>query len=163
MPIAPLMIYGNFIYPLYPDMNHALMDDWYSHAMYGTFFLIGYLIGRDEGFWAELARLRAPRGWSGDSFGVATSGTSVHRWHGRQGLTHHLIDPLTNRPAVTDVVQATVVAASTGLAEALAKSAVIRGSREGCALLDRAGAWAALLLLEDDSLLATRDTKRWLA
>jgi surface polysaccharide O-acyltransferase-like enzyme len=26
--------------------------------MYFTFFLIGYLIGRDAGFWAELARIR---------------------------------------------------------------------------------------------------------
>jgi membrane-bound acyltransferase YfiQ involved in biofilm formation len=26
--------------------------------MYGTFFLIGYLIGRDEGFWNELERMR---------------------------------------------------------------------------------------------------------
>ena len=111
----------------------------------------------------ELARLRAPRGWSGDSFGVATSGTSVHRWHGRHGLSHHLIDPATRRPAVTDVVQATVVAASTGLAEALAKSAVIRGSHDGFGLLHRAGAWGALLLLEDGELLATPGTARWLA
>jgi thiamine biosynthesis lipoprotein len=112
---------------------------------------------------AELARLRAPRGWSGDSFGVATSGTSVHRWHGRQGLTHHLIDPATRRPAVTDVVQATVVAASTGLAEALAKSAVIRGSHEGAELLERVGAWGALLVLDDGGLLTTPGTARWLA
>jgi thiamine biosynthesis lipoprotein len=111
----------------------------------------------------ELARLRTPRGWSGDSFGVATSGTSVHRWHGRHGLTHHLIDPVTRRPAVTDIVQATVVAASAGLAEALAKSAVIRGSQDGFGLLDRAGAWGALLLLEDGELLATPGTARWLA
>ncbi len=58
VPIVPLMLYGNFIYPHFPDMTHALIDDWYSHAMYGTFFLIGYLVGRDEGFWTELARMR---------------------------------------------------------------------------------------------------------
>lgn len=112
---------------------------------------------------AELARLRAPHGWPTDEFGVATSGTSVHRWHGRHGLTHHLIDPATRRPAVTDIVQATVIAASTGLAEALAKAAVIRGSLEGVALLDRAGAWGALLLLEDGELLSTPRTTGWLA
>jgi thiamine biosynthesis lipoprotein len=111
----------------------------------------------------ELARLRPPRRGPTQSFGVATSGTSVHRWHRKQGPTHHLIDPATRRPAATDVIQATVVAASTGLAEALAKSAVIRGWREGCALLDRAGAWAALLLLEDGELMATPGTRRWLA
>ena len=86
----------------------------------------------------ELARLRPPRDWFADSFGVATSGISVHQWHLPGGRTHHLVDPRTSRSAVTDVVQATVVAESTGLAEALAKSAVIRGSHDGLELLDRA-------------------------
>ena len=30
----------------------------YAHAMYGTFFLMGFLIGRDEGLWSEFARMR---------------------------------------------------------------------------------------------------------
>ena len=111
----------------------------------------------------ELARLRAPRHWPADRYGVATSGTSVHRWRVAAGSTHHLIDPATGRPAETDIVQATVVADSTGLAEALAKSAVIRGSRGSVGLLRRAGAWAALLLLDDGDLLTTPDTSRWLA
>lgn len=110
----------------------------------------------------ELARLRVPHGWPLARFGVATSGTSVHRWPGSDGPSHHLIDPRTGRPARTDVVQATVVAESTGLAEALAKSAVIRGSSDGLELLARAGAWAALLLLEDGDLLATPGATRWL-
>ncbi len=58
VPLVPLMLYGNFIFPRFPYISNALLDDWYAHAMYFTFFLIGYLIGRDEGFWAELARLR---------------------------------------------------------------------------------------------------------
>ena len=58
VPIMPLMIYGNFIYPRFPYINHSLAGDWYAHAMYGTFLLFGYLIGRDAGFWAELARMR---------------------------------------------------------------------------------------------------------
>ena len=58
LPIALLMVYGAFIYPKFPYISHALVDDWYAHAMYGTFFLIGYLIGRDEGFWSELERMR---------------------------------------------------------------------------------------------------------
>jgi thiamine biosynthesis lipoprotein len=110
----------------------------------------------------ELGRLRVPRGWPTDRFGVATSGTSVHRWHGPGGPTHHLIDPGTGRPALTDVVQATVVAESAGRAEALAKSAVIRGSRGGLGLLGRSEAWAALLLLESGDILATPGTSRWL-
>jgi membrane-bound acyltransferase YfiQ involved in biofilm formation len=58
VPVAVLMLYGAFIYPKFPRMTGALVDDWYAHAMYGTFFLIGYLIGRDEGFWRELERMR---------------------------------------------------------------------------------------------------------
>jgi glucan biosynthesis protein C len=58
IPIALLMVYGAFIFPRFPYISHALVDDWYAHAMYGTFFLIGYLIGRDESFWGELERMR---------------------------------------------------------------------------------------------------------
>ena len=58
VPILPLMVYGNFIYPVFGNVNHTLVFDWYGHAMYGTFFLYGFLIGRDAGFWAELARMR---------------------------------------------------------------------------------------------------------
>ena len=58
VPLLPLMLYGNFVYPRFPYISHALIDDGYAHAMYFTFFLIGYLIGRDEGFWRELVRLR---------------------------------------------------------------------------------------------------------
>ena len=111
----------------------------------------------------DLARLRLPEDWPTHSFGVATSGTSVHQWRLPAGRTHHLIDPRTNRPAVTDVVQATVVAGSGGLAEALAKTAVIRGSQEGLELLDRAEAWGALLLLEDGDVLKAPGTTRWIA
>jgi len=58
IPIIPLMVYGNFVYPRFPYISHALLDDWYAHAMYFTFFLVGYVIGRDAGFWAELVRIR---------------------------------------------------------------------------------------------------------
>ena len=58
LPLVPLMIYGHFVFPKFPYISHALLDDWYAHVMYFTFFLIGYLIGRDAGFWAELARIR---------------------------------------------------------------------------------------------------------
>ena len=65
-------------------------------------------------------------------FGVATSGTTIHRWQLADGrVSHHLIDRRTGRPAQTDVVQATVVAPSAREAEMFAKSAVILGGR-GC-------------------------------
>jgi hypothetical protein len=60
LPVLPLMVYGHFIYPRFPYISHAFFDDWYAHAQYFTFFLYGFLLGRDEGLWAELARLRKP-------------------------------------------------------------------------------------------------------
>lgn len=60
VPVVPLLLYGNFVYPSFPYISHAFVDDWYAHAMYGTLFLFGYMIGRDEGFWAELRRMRRP-------------------------------------------------------------------------------------------------------
>ena len=58
IPVLPLMVYFNVIFPSFPGITHALVDDWYAHAMYGTFFLYGFLIARDQGFWSELSRLR---------------------------------------------------------------------------------------------------------
>jgi thiamine biosynthesis lipoprotein len=111
----------------------------------------------------ELACLAVPDGWSVNELGIATSGTSVHRWEGPRGARHHLIDPLTGCSAQTDVVQATVVAESALAAEALAKSAVIRGSDDGLGLLERSGAWAAILLLESGEALATPRSSAWLS
>ncbi len=58
VPVLPLMVYGNLVYPVFGNVNHTLVFDWYGHAMYFTFFLYGFLIGRDAGFWAELSRMR---------------------------------------------------------------------------------------------------------
>lgn len=96
-------------------------------------------------------------------FGLATSGTSVHRWARADGTTHHLIDPRTGRSAETDVVQATVLAGTAREAEALAKSAVILGTAAGFDLLDRAGVDGALLLTDQDELVVHPNTLRWLA
>ena len=58
VPVLPLMVYFNLVFPHFPDITHALVDDWYAHAMYSTFFLYGFLIGRDAGTWRELSRLK---------------------------------------------------------------------------------------------------------
>jgi thiamine biosynthesis lipoprotein len=98
------------------------------------------------------------------SFGVATSGISVHRWGGADATArHHLIDPRTGRPAATDIVQATVIATSARLAEAFAKSAVILGRREAPRGIRRPGVLGAVLLTEDRQLLTLPGTERFLA
>ncbi|MDP2349588.1 MAG: FAD:protein FMN transferase [Chloroflexota bacterium] len=96
-------------------------------------------------------------------WGIATSGTSVHRWtHAAGGDTHHLIDPRTQRPAATDVIQATVLADTARAAEAFAKTAVIAGSDRAFGLLDRPGVHGVLLLTRDGDLRATPGMVRWL-
>ncbi len=108
-------------------------------------------------------RLAAPHGGIHTSWGVATSGTSIHRWKVGNGVSHHLIDPRTGRPAKTDVVQATVIAESALRAEALAKAAVIAGSVEGFALLERARVRGAVLLTTRDEVQALPITLSLLA
>ena len=98
-----------------------------------------------------------------DRFGLATSGTSIHRWERDGGPTHHLIDPRTGRPADTDLVQATVLAGTAREAEALAKAAVILGLEAGYGLLDRVGVHGAILLTDREELVIHPSTDRWLA
>jgi FAD:protein FMN transferase len=96
-------------------------------------------------------------------FGLATSGTTVHRWTLGAGATHHLIDPATWRPAETDVVQATVLADTARVAEAFAKAAVLAGSDFAGALLDRPGVRGGLLLTTRGEIRATPGMLPWLA
>ena len=102
-------------------------------------------------------RLTAPEGWPA-RWGVATSGVSIHRWVVDGATRHHLIDPRTGRPATTNVVQATVIAGSALRAEALAKAAVIAGSYEALALLDRARVLGAVLLTDTGEVMALPQT-----
>jgi FAD:protein FMN transferase len=118
---------------------------------------------RSDGAMLAILHLSAPRsGWP-LRWGVATSGTSVHRWHRGDDVRHHLIDPRTGAPAITDVVQATVVCGSALRAEALAKAAVIAGTVDGLALLERAGVHGAVLLTERGETLALPQTLALLA
>lgn len=66
--------------------------------------------------------------------GAATSGTTGRRWG--DGL-HHLIDPRTGAPAVTDLVEVSVLASTATEAEVLAKTALLLGASAGAAFLDR--------------------------
>jgi thiamine biosynthesis lipoprotein len=127
----------------------------------GRSWSIGVADPRNSG--CDLAVLQLGGSQAADQFGVATSGTSVHRWVVGGETRHHLIDPRTGRSAVTDVVQATVVAASARVAETLAKTVVILGSRRGLAFLAEADARAGILLTERDELLLSPGTQRWLA
>ena len=120
----------------------------------GACWEIGIEDPRSEGVNLAVLRLTAAPGGAPTRWGVATSGTSIHRWNIGRLVSHHLIDPRTGRPARTDVVQATVVAETALRAEALAKAAVIAGSVEGFVLLERARVRGAVLLTTRDEVQA---------
>ncbi len=103
-----------------------------------------------------------PGGETTREWGIATSGTTVHRWSHATGDTHHLVDPRTRRPAATDVLQATVLASSARVAEAFAKMAIIAGTERAFALLDHPGVLGVLLLTERGEVRATPGMVRWL-
>lgn len=81
---------------------------------------------------------------------VATSGT--YRRKGQDFIKdwHHIIDPFTLEPAVTDIRLATVCAATALRADVLASCAVILGSKKAPAFLKKHGAVATLLQCVND-------------
>lgn len=96
------------------------------------------------------------------SGGVATSGRDYRRWQVNGHWQHHLIDPRTQKPADTDVLAATVIAASVMDAEKHSKQCLILGSSE-TQRLDSPKDIAFLLVLEDGRTIESNnfDQFRW--
>ncbi len=76
---------------------------------------------------------------------VATSAPNRRRWRAGDVHAHHLIDPRTGRPAVTDLAQATALAATAEDADVAAKVAFLLGADAGARWLERAGLAGVLL------------------
>lgn len=58
LPLLPLMAAGLWVFPHFPYISHDLIGDPYAHAMYGSFFLYGLIIGGDPDLAGYLARQR---------------------------------------------------------------------------------------------------------
>ncbi|QBE66991.1 hypothetical protein EWM63_01055 [Pseudoduganella lutea] len=56
-PIVALALARAILHPRFGD-THALVDDWYNHAVYFSVFLVGVLVARQQRFWEEASRLR---------------------------------------------------------------------------------------------------------
>jgi FAD:protein FMN transferase len=83
---------------------------------------------------------------------VATSGTTVRRWHGPDGIErHHLLDPATGAPVEGPWRTASVVAETCVAANAAATAAVVRGDGAP-AWLDRRGLPARLVANDGSTL-----------
>jgi thiamine biosynthesis lipoprotein len=94
--------------------------------------------------------------------GVATSATDRRRWMQGELLRHHIINPHTGQSADSDVVSATIVAATAVEAESAAKSVLIRGSEEGLPWLESDPALAGLIMLENGNILYSQRIDQYL-
>jgi thiamine biosynthesis lipoprotein len=84
------------------------------------------------------------------SGGVATSGIGKRSWAGADGgVSHHLLDPATGRPAFTGVVQVTALAPTAIEAEALSKQALLRGPRDAGGVL----VYGGVMVLDDGNFV----------
>ena len=57
LPAAMLACYRLVLLPHFPQTN-AMAGDWYNHALYGSVFLLGFVVARADGVWSAFQRLR---------------------------------------------------------------------------------------------------------
>ncbi|HYO88667.1 MAG TPA: FAD:protein FMN transferase [Candidatus Limnocylindrales bacterium] len=93
---------------------------------------------------------------------VVTSGTDFRRW-GPDRAQHHLIDPRTGLPAVTDVATVTIVHPQATTAEVYAKVVVMLGSDAGLEWLNEQWDGAGLVTRTDSAVLASARMNTYLA
>ena len=87
---------------------------------------------------------------------ISTSGIDYRCWQTADGTQqHHIIDPRTGEPAVTDVLSATVIHPSATTAEAYAKALILFGAEIGLAWLNEQWHTAGLVFRQDGTALAT--------
>jgi len=80
---------------------------------------------------------------------VATSSLARRRWQHQGQMVHHLIDPRTGAPAITDLLSVTVIGPHLPEAEIQAKVALILGAQKGLAYLATQPDVSALLVTTD--------------
>ena len=94
--------------------------------------------------------------------GVATSGKDRRRWTRNGILHHHIIDPLTGRPAHTDLLTVTIIAPNVMQAEAAAKAAIILGSCAGLEWIETHSNLAGLLILDNGQMRYSQRMEEYL-
>jgi thiamine biosynthesis lipoprotein len=86
---------------------------------------------------------------------LATSGIDYRNWQIEGRLVHHLIDPASGAPALTDGLTMTILASDMAQAEAWATAVLVAGSDVGMEMLLEAGL-AGLMVTQDGSILVTQ-------
>ena len=87
------------------------------------------------------------------SGGVATSGKDYHKWQINGKWVHHILDPRTGQPALTDVLTATILSSSVLEAETAAKTTFILGSQTGSQWLKSHPEFTGLFILDDKTII----------
>jgi thiamine biosynthesis lipoprotein len=85
-----------------------------------------------------------------DPGAVATSTVTKRTWKQGEKERHHLIDPRTGEPAVTDWLSVTVIAAHTYEAEVFAKALLIGGPQESEEISRKCGTQFSYLAVDHD-------------
>jgi thiamine biosynthesis lipoprotein len=80
---------------------------------------------------------------------VATSSLARRQWQHQGQRVHHLIDPRTGAPAVTDLVSVTIISPRLPEAEIFAKVALILGAGAGLAYLEAQSGVSGLMVTKD--------------
>ena len=93
---------------------------------------------------------------------LATSSTTKRRWQRQGQAMHHLIDPRSGKPALSDTLSVSVIADRTVLAEIYAKVALILGAEQGLAYLQSLPGVAGMLFTDDGRTLSTDEFSSFL-
>ena len=108
---------------------------------------VGHPLGREE----DIADL-----WLEGLTAVATSSVAKRRWQKQgQGMVHHILDPRTGQSAVSDLLQATVLARDLVVAEQFAKCMIVLGSETGLAWLGKKRPDLSCILVRRDGAVLT--------
>ena len=83
---------------------------------------------------------------------VATSAPNRRRWRVGGQLAHHLIDPRTRAPSLSDLAQATIVAPTAERADVMAKVVFFLGASEGVRFVARHAELGAVLVTRTGGL-----------
>jgi thiamine biosynthesis lipoprotein len=98
----------------------------------------------------------------GSRYAVATSSIAKRKWVKGGQEQHHLIDPRTGEPAVTDWVSVTVIAPHATIAEAYAKALLIAGSYQAKPIIARSNQIAVVAVDKNSKLWGSYNSNEFL-
>ncbi len=93
---------------------------------------------------------------------IVTSSTDYRRWTAGDQPRHHIIDPRTGQPAITDAISTTIIHPDAATAEAYAKAVLVMGSLDGLAWLSCQWHAAGMVICDDGAVLATHNWQSFL-